>query len=422
MNRLMKKLLWTTLVPLTVMALLTFGLTSLLLGRVAEDERYTRLEREADVVAEAIAAQRGIPRQLDVMVFQNGERLDTGRDNRMRVPLPPDLNPNRLAERDEVKVDGARVLTYKRSQGDVQIVTYTLVPFSNPQFQQIYLILAGGFVLALLVALLVTFWMSRRLTRPLLALKEATTSIVSGQAMLPLPPVTNDEIGDLTTAIEDMNRALEKKDTLQRTFISGITHDLRTPLAIVRTEAEMLELGILNAEEMTETGQSITEEVDRMDRLIRHMLEYAKDEAGMPPLERRPIRMDILVRTVVHRVESWFDKKKVRIHLRLEDVVVTADAMAMERILENLLKNAYEASPINGLVTVTVTENELSVQDEGPGIEESLRERIWELYAKGDRSNGYGLGLATTRRLAEAQGMTYGVQTEKGARFWISWT
>lgn len=422
MNRLMKKLLWTAVLPLAVMALLTFGLTSLLIGRFAEDETYAQLEREAAIVYEAIQEGRGIPGQLDVLVFQNGQRIEFERGGRMHRMMPISLDPNDLAIQDEVSVSGTRFLTYLQEEGDIQIVTYSPVPFSNPQFQQIYLILAGGFILALSVAIGVTFWMSRRLTQPLVELKQATASIMEGRHDISLPSVTNDEIGDLTVTIGQMNTSLQEKEALQKSFISGVTHDVRTPLAIVRNEAELLELGVVHETEMATTGKSITEEVDRIDRLVNQMLEYSKLSAGSIPLEMELIQLDELIRRLTPRMSEWFRQKDVTLDLRLETVSIQADRLAMERVLSNFISNAYEASPVGGRITITLTPKRLEVTDEGNGVDPSIQHAIWDMYVKGDRSNGHGLGLAITKLLLDAQGLSYGVDSDKGATFWIGWT
>lgn len=422
MNRLMKKLLWTAVLPLAVMALLTFGLTSLLIGRFAEDETYAQLEREAAIVYEAVQEGRGIPGQLDVLLFQDGQRIELERGGRMHRMMPISLNPDDLAVQDEVSVNGTRFLTYLQEKGDIQIVTYSPVPFSNPQFQQIYLILAGGFILALLVAIGVTFWMSRRLTQPLVELKQATTSIMEGRHDIRLPNVTNDEIGDLTVTVGRMNEALQEKEALQKSFISGVTHDVRTPLAIVRNEAEMLELGVVETSDISMTGKSITEEVDRIDRLVNQMLEYSKLSSGSIPVEIESLQLDDLIRRLTSRMSEWFRQKDVTLDLQLESVMIQADRLAMERVLSNFLRNAYEASPPGGCITIRLTPNRLEVTDEGMGIDSTIQHSIWDMYVRGDRSNGHGLGLAITKLLLEAQGLSYGVDSDKGATFWIEWT
>ncbi|WP_215190496.1 HAMP domain-containing sensor histidine kinase [Exiguobacterium sp. s6] len=424
MSRLMKKLLWTAILPLVVMAVLTFGLTSLLIGRFAETESYDQLEREADIVYEALVDGRGIPGQLDVLVFQDGEAVNLDRGGRMRRHMSPVLDPDLLSERDEVSVNGARLLTFLQEEGDVQIVTYAPVPLSNPQFRQIYVILGSGFLLALIVAVGVTYWMGRRLTSPLVELKQATTAIMSGRHDITLPPVTDDEIGDLTEAVRQMNTSLEEKERMQNTFISGVTHDVRTPLAIVRNEAEMLELGVVKQEDVAATGRSLTEEVDRIDRLVSQMLEYSKLSAGNVTLSLESVRLDALIKETVSRMDEWFRHKEVTVTLELaEDAVVQADRLAMERVLSNFLQNAYHASPLGGVITIRLSERRLEIEDEGPGIAETMRANIWDMYVKGDRSNGHGLGLAINKLLLEAQGLVYGVESREGegALFWIEW-
>lgn len=421
MNRLMKKLLWTAILPLVVMAVLTFGLTSLLIGRFAETESYAQLEREADIVYDALAEGRGIPGQLDVLVFQDGEPLNLDRGGRMRRHMSPTFDPSSLTERDQITSNGTRFLTFMREEGNLQIVTYTPVPLSNPQFRQVYIILGSGFLLALVAAIGVTYWMGRRLTSPLVQLREATTAIMSGHHTISLPPVTDDEIGDLTEAVDRMNRGLQEKETLQKTFISGVTHDVRTPLAIVRNEAEMLELGVVKPEDVASTGRSMTEEVDRIDRLVTQMLEYSKLSSRSLPLQIEPIRLDGLVRETVARMEDWFRHKQVTVKLELEEVTLHADRTAMERVLSNFLHNAYQASPADSVIAIRIIGNRLEIEDQGPGLDDMMRANIWDMYVKGDRSNGHGLGLAINKLLLEAQHLTYGVESTEGAIFWIEW-
>ena len=421
MSRLMKKLLWTAILPLVVMALLTFGLTSLLIGRFAETESYDQLEREADIVYEALVDGRGIPGQLDVLVFQDGEAVNLDRGGRMRRHMTPVLDPDSLSERDEVSANGSRLLTFLREEGDVQIVTYAPVPLSTPQFRQIYVILGSGFLLALLVAIGVTYWMGLRLTSPLIKLKQATTAIMSGRHDIALPPVTDDEIGDLTEAVRQMNTSLEEKERLQNTFISGVTHDVRTPLAIVRNEAEMLELGVVKQEDVAATGRSLTEEVDRIDRLVSQMLEYSKLSAGKLALTMGSVHVSQLIEETVLRMDDWFLQKEVTVVLELADVTIQADRLAMERVLSNFLQNAYHASPIGGVITIRLSERRLEIEDEGNGIADTMRVNIWDMYVKGDHSNGHGLGLAINKLLLEAQHLTYGVKSNEGAIFWIEW-
>lgn len=421
MNRLMKKLLVMAILPLTVMAVLTFGLTSLLIGRFAETESYTQLGREADIVYDALMDGRGIPGQFDVVVFRDGEPINLERGGRMHRRMTPILNPDVLSERDQIRMNGTNLLTFKLEEGDLQIVTYTTAPLANPQFRQIYVILGSGFLFALLVAIGMTYWMSKRLTTPLVKLKQATASIMSGRHDLTLPPVTDDEIGDLTEAVRQMNMSLEEKERLQNTFISGVTHDVRTPLAIVRNEAEMLELGVVKQEDVAATGKSMTEEVDRIDRLVTEMLEYSKLSANKLTFTIESIYMDELMEETVSRMKEWFSEKQVTVALDLERVAVQVDRVAMERILSNFLQNAYHASPVGGVITVRLTERRLEIEDEGPGIPESMRENIWDMYVKGDLSNGHGLGLAINKLLLEAQGLSYGVESREGAVFWIEW-
>ncbi|WP_445002229.1 response regulator [Exiguobacterium alkaliphilum] len=196
-------------------------------------------------------------------------------------------------------------------------------------------------------------------------------------------------------------------------------------LATARGEADDrvfgLELGIVKQEDVAATGRSMTEEVDRIDRLVTQMLEYSKLSAGKLTLTTEPVHLNELIEETVSRMEESFKHKQVTVALELEDVTVQADRLAMERILSNFLQNAYHASPVGGMITVRLTERRLEIEDEGPGIPESMHANIWNMYVKGDQSDGHGLGLAINKLLLEAQGLSYGIESREGALFWIMW-
>ncbi|WP_114570084.1 HAMP domain-containing sensor histidine kinase [Exiguobacterium flavidum] len=418
MSKVMRKFLLAVLAPLFVMALLSFGLTAVLVNRFAESERYDQLAREANIIQSAIEGDGDAPREIQAFLTVGEETRLIGRGPRMAFDAP-DLS--RLKEEDVIEFDGKKQLTYQLKTDDYTITTFREAPLAGRALNGVYLAIGVALLVTLVLASLLAYFVGRNYTRPITELRTVAEKIGTGEAEVTLPVRPNDEVGELIDSVGAMHAQLKEKETMQKSFIAGITHDLRTPLAIIRNETEALAAGIIPVSELSEVTGSIIEETDRLGVLIDETLLYSKLAGKGMPLSRVELDVSELAKQTAERLTETFAEKGVTLALRLEPSIHSVDERAFERVLVNFLMNALAAAPEASTVEFEVTRDMLSVSDAGSGVPIDQRDRIWEMYVKHDGSQGHGLGLAISRLILESHGFGYGVGESKlgGASFYV---
>ena len=418
MSKLMRKFLLAVVAPLLIMGVLSFGLTAFLVNRFAEDERYSQLVREANIIKEALTENRPVPRDIQGFISRDAVTERIGGRGRQVVELPI---LDDLKRKDVIEVQGNRLLTYQLTSGDTVITTIREAPLASSALDGVYLAIGVALFVALLLATGLAYYMGRQFIRPIIDLRGVAKQIGDGQKTVTLPLRPNDEVGELIQAVDEMQEQLLQKEKLQKSFIAGITHDLRTPLAIIRNETEALAAGVIPVDELPDVTNSIIEETDRLGLLIDETLVYSKLAGGMMPVDRTEVVLDQLVIETTTRLQSTFLKDGLRLIVETEPVRLAIDRRMFERVLVNFLMNAQVAAPSGSEVRVRLTSKELTVEDAGSGVAEDDRATIWDLYVKQTGGSGHGLGLAISRLILDSHGLTYGVRdsTLGGACFYI---
>lgn len=418
MSKLMRKFLLAVVAPLLIMGVLSFGLTAFLVNRFAEDERYSQLAREANIIKEALTENRPVPRDIQGFISRDAVTERIGGRGRQVVELPI---LDDLKRKDIIEVQGNRLLTYQLTSGDTVITTIREAPLASSALDGVYLAIGVALFVALLLATGLAYYMGRQFIRPIIDLRGVAKQIGDGQKTVMLPLRPNDEVGELIQAVDEMQEQLLQKEKLQKSFIAGITHDLRTPLAIIRNETEALAAGVIPVDELPDVTNSIIEETDRLGLLIDETLVYSKLAGGMMPVDRTEVVLDQLVIETTTRLQSTFLKDGLRLTVETEPVRLAIDRRMFERVLVNFLMNAQVAAPTGSEVRVRLTSKELTVEDAGSGVAEDDRATIWDLYVKQTGGSGHGLGLAISRLILDSHGLTYGVRdsTLGGACFYI---
>ena len=212
---------------------------------------------------------------------------------------------------------------------------------------------------------------------------------------------------------------------MKSNFVSSVSHDLKTPLALIQLFAETLELGRLKSTERAhEYYRIINSEAKKLTRLINNLLDFSKIEAGLRRYKQLPDDLAAVARRVVESLDSQFRHNQFSITFRAEGrVPVTIDPEAAEQALENLLSNAMKYSPDNREILVTVgTEGDFGVvrvTDQGIGIPARLQRKIFRKFFRvqtdaGSGPQGTGLGLAIVEHVMRGHGGFVRVQSEPG--------
>jgi heavy metal sensor kinase len=236
-----------------------------------------------------------------------------------------------------------------------------------------------------------------------------------------LPVGGGDELVGLARVVNDLLDRLEASFSQQRRFMADASHELRTPTAILRTEADVTLSREHRSEEEYRTSVAIMQDASRrLNRIVDDLFLLARADAGHLLAHREPLYLEELVHDVVRGVRQLAERRQVRVELReVVDASVEGDADLLGRLLLNLLDNAIKFSPPGGVVEVVMGRRdgrcEIGVIDQGPGIPEEAAVRIFERFFRGDLarsragaadsgSSGAGLGLAIARRIAELHG------------------
>ncbi len=260
-----------------------------------------------------------------------------------------------------------------------------------------------------------------RTLRPIAALRRGADEITDTARSRRLPvPEARDEVHSLATTLNDMLARLEKADARQRALVSDAAHELRSPLASIRLQLEVA-LGHPEGQEWRETAEGVLEDTLRLARLAEDLLALARlDERGGLPGRREPVELDQLV---PQTTERYGEAVTVRIADAVAGrrrgagqpeggaIVVTGDALDLGRVLVNLVDNALRHT-VSRVVVELRTEGAdavLTVTDDGPGIPEADRERVFDRFTRLDSARsrdegGAGLGLAIVRETVEAHG------------------
>ena len=283
-----------------------------------------------------------------------------------------------------------------------------------------YLLL--GAVLALIAALLITLFLSKRLSAPIHALTVATGRIGAGDFTAKVNSAGSDEVAELVTNFNSMATELSQAEERRRNLIADVAHELRTPVGDIRAYLEAIHDGLM--EPNKSNLDSIYEDITLLSRLINDLQLVATADSGRLGLVRQPEDISQVVSNVITTVRLQLDSKKITIKLDLPKLPqIEIDAQRISQVLRNLLDNALRHTPSGGEITVSIHENsgsiEVSVSDTGEGIPADDLPHVFERFFRVDKSRarhtgGSGLGLTIAKRLIEAHGGKIRVQSEVG--------
>jgi two-component system, OmpR family, sensor kinase len=287
--------------------------------------------------------------------------------------------------------------------------------------ERLLIAFAGG----LLVATAFAWYLSRRITSPVLELSQAADQVSRGHYDVAVPEVPGGgEIGLLADRFREMAARLSESEELERNFLMSVSHELRTPLTAIRGHVEALREGVVTDEEMRLASLTvIAAEAERLERLVGDVLDLAKLDARRFTVLHEEVDMGRLVDRAFVTFGEEARRRGIdyRCAVDTKPVIVT-DGDRVLQIISNLLSNAFRWTPDGGSIELELKAVNgtvcVAVDDSGPGIPPGERERIFRPFWSRD-GGGTGLGLAIARELAAALGGEIRLKSspERGSRF-----
>lgn len=272
------------------------------------------------------------------------------------------------------------------------------------------------------VAMAGGYFLMQRLLKPLKEIQETAGQIASAKDLRKRIDIQrDDEIGKLSGSLNTMMDRLQESFENEKRFTSDVSHELRTPLSVILGESEYMLEKEREKEEYAEALEVIQRQGRKMDTIVSDMLSFSRMDQGIENYCFEKTDLSSLVRDVVTECGKW-DRKGIQLSSDIEDdIYVSGNAFLLERMTRNLIDNAYKYGNENGHVDVRlVTENgyaRLSVEDDGIGISEEDRDKIFLRFYRADASRteeGTGLGLSMVSRIAELHDARIELQSEEG--------
>ena len=274
---------------------------------------------------------------------------------------------------------------------------------------------------ALLIALFGGYLVAARLARRVGGLERAARHVARGRFMEPLPVTAKDELGQLTETFNEMQRQLRRVDVARKEFIATASHELRTPIFSLGGFVELLQDEDLDEETRREFLDTMSEQVERLQKLSVDLLDLSRLDSGSVELHTEPVDLAELTRSIAGEFHPRLADHGTELRLEVpeEGPNASCDRERVAQIMRILLDNALRHTPEGTDVTVTAhRENgaaELTVADSGPGLPVGARGKVFERFYTGDAARGAGLGLAIARELAERMEGRLVLRTERGS-------
>ena len=349
-------------------------------------------------------------------------------------------------EQDQRRSDGNRQTRQERFD---QAVTFVLLPYirngtflggillaspisgSREMISQINQYLWYAVMIALVVAIILSWLLSKIHVNRIKRLQEATSLVAAGDYTVKLPSSSFDEIGELGEDFNEMveklyqsNEEIESLENRRRQFIADVSHELRTPLTTINGVIQGIKNDMIVEEEKEKGIQLVSKETNRLIRLVNENLDYEKIRSNQVKLMITEIELVEVLEIIKDQLEILADEKYNKILVEVEDhVMVHADYDRLVQILINITKNSIQFTE-NGRITLRgkagIRETIIEIEDTGIGMDPKEIENIWRRFYKADLSRTtnpygeFGLGLSIVKKLVQLHNGDIIVSSEQG--------
>lgn len=307
-----------------------------------------------------------------------------------------------------LQTEGGEIVGYLGILPRLELSDVTQLRFVKRQKTSLVLISA----VVLLISALVAFPLARRLVQPIMSLAQATRSLAGGDYSCRVPTGLQDELGQLARDFNSLALTLEKNEKSRRQWIADISHELRTPIAVLRGELEALQDGVRPIN--TEAIGSLHSEILRLGRLVDDLYQLALSDIGGLTYRKEKIDPLELLRLAIESYQAEFSQRRIELNADLPagtGYTMFGDPQRLRQLFTNLLDNSVKYTDQGGRLDIITSATgaflTIHLRDSGPGVPVKDLENIFErLYRVDDSrsraSGGAGLGLSICRNIVEA--------------------
>ncbi len=291
-------------------------------------------------------------------------------------------------------------------------------------------------LMVMMITLFVSMFFANKITNPIININRHAKELPHGKFDARIDERDFNEIKQLAETLDDASKEIAKSDDLRRELMANISHDLRTPLTMIKAYAEMIrDLSGDNPEKRERHLKVIIDETDRLSSLVNDILDLSKLQAGVTEMNMSVLNLSEELSGVISRFDILRDNDGIIIELQAEDgIVINADKTKLEQVVFNLINNAVTYTGDDNTVVVRLFRKEpglmrFEVIDHGDGIAPENLPYIWDRYYRVSERNkthkraklGSGIGLSIVKSVLEQHGFAYGADSAvgQGSTFWF---
>ena len=281
-------------------------------------------------------------------------------------------------------------------------------------------------MLVIILSLIVSYFVSRKISSGVIKINREAKKLSKGNFDVKFDtdqPIL--ELSELAETLEYTKDELSKTENLRRELLANVSHDLKTPLTMIKAYAEMVrDVTYKDDTKRTKDLNIIIEETDRLNVLVNDILELSKIQSGTQKLTIEQFDLEKFVKNIIKRYDIMSENKKYKFKVSInKNIIVSADRKRIEQVMYNLINNAinYTGDDKKIIINALVLENtvRIEVKDTGKGIDKEEFENIWDKYYKIDKTHsreqvGSGVGLSIVKNILINHNCNYGVESIKG--------
>ena len=328
----------------------------------------------------------------------------------------------------DYKADG---LLYKIKVEDGYVFVFAMLKNVNKNYgivkgQLIYIT-----IVIIVLAIIISLYLSRLITDPIVEITDKSKELAAGNYNVKFEKNGIKEIDELADTLNYLESEVTKTDEYRRDLMANVSHDLKTPLTMIKAYAEMVrDITYKDKDKREENLNVIIAETDRLNALVGDILTLSKLQANSDTLEIETFDLNTEINELVKRYDYLKSDGYEIVTEMPEKIMVRADRNKLNQVIYNLVNNAINYTGKDKKVTIKVSSNKkdylVEVIDTGKGIEKEKIEYIWDRYYKNEKNHkrnvvGTGLGLSIVKQILEEHDIQYGVKSEinKGTTFYF---
>ncbi|WP_102274905.1 sensor histidine kinase [Cytobacillus massiliigabonensis] len=304
-------------------------------------------------------------------------------------------------------------------------IIYLYIPLAKisevtTDFAYLWMIAA---ILFLVIAIFTGTILVRKLTKPLIDMKDAAGKVSIGDYSVKITNDSMDEIGQLARAFNHMASSIQKEDERKKEFLANVSHELRTPISYIKGYSDALHTGIVKEEDRSKYLSLIHREAGRMERLVGDLLDLSKLDSNEFNIERTPLPLGQLIEDAVQKYILKMKEKEIEFIYEADpDIIINGDAGRIEQVLQNILDNSMRYTD-NGRITLKMFKTNagcsIEITDTGVGIPADDMDKIKQRFFRVNRARtrkdgGTGLGLAIAEKIISLHGGTLIINSQLG--------